>query len=339
MLITSRSVFVAYFLALAICPVSTFGQVADSVPPTLTTTQPLSSTTSPTHSSDEAHSNSSTAVYPPLPDNAVSLNPELTAYVDAVDKKLFLKTKVCLREGMLEMLLCKKGTKEHESILSVNSTAYVIHGGLLAIGSKPGRPVQYDPVYRSPQGEIIEIEASYLDPVTQEVKTGSIKNWMRTATHRYFSTPLEKLPTGLAIPEGSELVYDDRRSELLWFGLMTNEHMNATLALSSDPVFQSAVKKLKEIAITKPFDAHFVFAGSGFYVDPETQERFYRAEGGEIICVANFSSATIDVAVESSATNESLLYEANPETVPADGTPILLTLKRSGKSVIAIGHD
>src|SRR5262249_4673517 len=37
--------------------------------------------------------------------------------LDPKAKKVLLKTKVVLREGVLEMLVCKKQTKEHEAIL------------------------------------------------------------------------------------------------------------------------------------------------------------------------------------------------------------------------------
>ncbi len=50
-----------------------------------------------------------------------------------------------MREGSygLECLLCRTGTKEHESILHTLADAELIHAGLLATGAKSGHPVQY----------------------------------------------------------------------------------------------------------------------------------------------------------------------------------------------------
>lgn len=269
--------------------------------------------------------------YPELPPTAVALNPQQTVYLDKAQKKLYLKTLVCLREGMLELFLCKKNSKEHESILSLDSSAFAFHGGLLALGANTGQPVKYEPTYVAPQGEIIELQVSYLDPKTGQTRQADAKSWMRTATRRYFGTTLTALPSGFKLPEGSELVFDDRNAQLLWFGPMSDEQLKSNLELSSEKSFQDAVKDLHQQSQAKAFSADFVFAGSGFYVDPETKERFYLAEGGELICVANFSAATIDIAENSSATNTSLLYEAHPEHVPAEGTPVLLQVSVTGK--------
>ena len=66
-------------------------------------------------------------------------------------------------QGVLEMFACPKGTKEHESIVSVNAKAYLVHTGLLAIGARSGRPVQYDPVYQAATGDTIQVEVLWRD--------------------------------------------------------------------------------------------------------------------------------------------------------------------------------
>lgn len=71
----------------------------------------------------------------------------------------------------------------------------------------------------------------------------------------------------------------------------------------------------------------WVFAGSGFWVDEETGQRYYRAEGGDFICVSNFSSAMLDLPIESSQANSALLFRAYTERIPPLGTPVTLLLK------------
>ena len=73
-------------------------------------------------------------------------------WIDAVNKRVVLDGVVCLREGQLEMLACVKGTKEHESILAVDTKAFVVHAGLLAVGAEVGTPVQFQPAYKPATG-------------------------------------------------------------------------------------------------------------------------------------------------------------------------------------------
>src|SRR5262245_21770864 len=69
------------------------------------------------------------------PKNTVTaLNPDKTIFAEIAaegDKKkvkrVGLACEVCLREGPLEVFLCKKGTKEHESIVRIDADAQFIH--------------------------------------------------------------------------------------------------------------------------------------------------------------------------------------------------------------------
>lgn len=83
---------------------------------------------------------------------------------------------------------------------------------------------------------------------------------------------------------------------------------------------------IREIKTKKAMTHPFVFAGSGFWQDEETGQRYYMAEGGELICVSNFSSALLDLPVESSQSTEGLLFQAFTERIPPDGTPVRLVL-------------
>ncbi len=86
----------------------------------------------------------------------------------AKERWVHLLTEVCLREGMLEVLLCKSGTKEHEAILRTEVDARLIHAALVAAGLKPGTPVQYvdpktgDEKYQPATGAKVAVTLSYL---------------------------------------------------------------------------------------------------------------------------------------------------------------------------------
>ena len=47
---------------------------------------------------------------------------------------------ICLHKGLLELVACTKGTKEHESILSVAARPMHIHTAMLLMGASPGTP-------------------------------------------------------------------------------------------------------------------------------------------------------------------------------------------------------
>ena len=71
--------------------------------------------------------------------------------------RLLVQCEVCLREGTLEVFLCRTNTKEHEAIVRTAVDAKLLHGGLLALGLTPGTPVQFiDPK----SGELNYVPAS-----------------------------------------------------------------------------------------------------------------------------------------------------------------------------------
>jgi hypothetical protein len=67
-----------------------------------------------------------------------------------------------------------------------------------------------------------------------------------------------------------------------------------------------------------------VFAGSSFWTDPADGTEYYQADGGDLICVSNFPTAMLDLPVESSQSNEALLFEAFAGRVPPRGTAVEL---------------
>lgn len=58
---------------------------------------------------------------------------------------------VCLHRGMLELVACTKGTKEHESIVAISAKAMHIHAALLLLGGKQGHPAMRQQVGEQPE--------------------------------------------------------------------------------------------------------------------------------------------------------------------------------------------
>ena len=213
----------------------------------------------------------------PLVDNVDKLkrlDPKRPVWLDSEKKRVILVGQVC-QDGkqaplQLEMFACLKGTKEHESILVVDTKAYAVHAALIALGAKPGTPVVFDPEYKAATGPEIDITVVWKDEAGKQ-QSGPAQNWIRNQK------------TG------------------------------------------------------KPMENAWVFVGSRFFVDEDTKEKIYMAEGGDFICVSNFPSALLDVPVESSQDNAELMFETFTGRIPPRGTPvtIILEAKVNGKEAKA----
>ena len=256
--------------------------------------------------------------------SAAPLNPQKTVFLDKPNGRLYLQTSVALREGLLEMFLCKKQTKEHESVLMIDSSAQVIHAGLLAAGATAGRPARFQPQFSPPQGDRIEIWVHWKDE-DGKPQRATAQSWVRSLTRRYFAEKIGPLPAGVTIPKDSELRYDPMQQELIWFGIMTPEQEKELAALSTNEAFRTALHKFQVESQPKGMTAEFVFAGSSFVKNPDGQE-WYAAEAGNLICVANFADAIIDVNVRSSDVNADASFEPNTPAVPPLRTPVVVEM-------------
>jgi len=189
----------------------------------------------------------------------IKLSKTNDVWLDPKRKAVVVDGQVCLRAGQLEMFACSKGTKEHESVVSLRCLAEEVHAGLLRVGAVPGTPVRYDPTYKPATGQIIDIYVLWKDEQGGKHQVRA-QDWVR-------------------------------------FG-KTNKPM--------------------------PYD--WVFAGSSFGKDEETGREYYRANGGDLICVSNFPTAMLDLPVASSDTNADLLFEAFTDHIPPKGTSVRVVL-------------
>ncbi|HND55334.1 MAG TPA: YdjY domain-containing protein, partial [Pirellulaceae bacterium] len=165
-----------------------------------------------------------------------------------------------LREGPLEMFACPKRSKEHESLVSVNSDAKTVHTALLAIGAKSGSPVKFNPQFAAASGTPVEIT-------------------------------------------------------ILWTDKDGKQHK------------QRAQEWIRHVRTKKQLESTWVFAGSSFWFDEETKQQMYQADAGDLVCVSNFPTATLDLPVESSQANADLEFEAFSERIPPLGTKIRLVFQ------------
>ncbi len=118
---------------------------------------------------------------PPAPkvsSDWLRLDKSREVWLDSKGQRIIVGGTICLREGQLEMFACPKGTKEHESVVSVNAPAHTVHAGLLALGAKEGQPVRFQPQYRPASGVVVDIECVWIDDKGQQ-QTSKAQQWVK----------------------------------------------------------------------------------------------------------------------------------------------------------------
>ncbi|MFU8847202.1 MAG: YdjY domain-containing protein [Opitutales bacterium] len=114
--------------------------------------------------------------------------------INAEERYIDIEAEVCLEKGGLELVACKVGTKEHESIVSVEAQPMHIHIALLLLGLEstslplPFNSEQSDLDFSSPQDQLVEVflvmegengepeEFSISDFITRAVGPGAAKD-------------------------------------------------------------------------------------------------------------------------------------------------------------------
>jgi hypothetical protein len=113
------------------------------------------------------------------PPGMTRLSKKFDVWVDMKKKRVVFDGAVCLREGYLEMFVCPRHTKEHESIIAVDLEANIVHAGLLAIGAKPGAPAKWQPKYEPASGTPIDITLIWTDE-KGVVHRDAAQDWIRS---------------------------------------------------------------------------------------------------------------------------------------------------------------
>lgn len=189
----------------------------------------------------------------------VRLSPTEEVWVDRKRREVVVGGKIALAEGAVEVFACPVGTKEHEAIVAVKSSARLVHAALLAIGLDPGRPASFQPIYRAAEGPAVSIRMRWIDADGKDHECPA-QDWIR------------RCDTGAAL------------------------------------------------------EADWVFTGSEFWRDPADGREYYQADGGDFVCVSNFPTATLDLPIESSQSNDALMFEASAGAVPPHGTAVEMVL-------------
>lgn len=112
----------------------------------------------------------------------VLVGPNIWLEVQGKDRRVIVSAEICKREGPLEVLLCRKTSKEHESILSADVDGRTIHKALNLAGAKEGSPVQFVPKYQAAKGDAIKVFVQYEDQ--GKLRKIDARTWIRNAKTR-----------------------------------------------------------------------------------------------------------------------------------------------------------
>lgn len=98
--------------------------------------------------------------------------------IDAEKGIVDVDGQIALTDGLLELIACTEGTKEHEAIVRINATPIHVHTALLLVGARNGNPAMRKPIneektrwmhYR-PSGQPIEVSLVLKDGESNDVE-------------------------------------------------------------------------------------------------------------------------------------------------------------------------
>lgn len=140
----------------------------------------------------------------------VEFSPSLR--LDLEKKEVVVDAEVALTEGPLELLLCPRRTKEHESILVADVDPRGFHIALNQI-AEPGAPVQYEPEFAPPRGQAVRIDVEWEHE--RKVRRCDARRWVRQAAED--PKDVRELSADFVFA-GSRFVRAPGQSRLQWLG-------------------------------------------------------------------------------------------------------------------------
>lgn len=217
--------------------------------------------------------------------------------VDFQKRCVDLEAKVCLDAGYLELIACTKGSKEHESIVSVSSKALHIHTALLLLGADNGHPEMRKLVDEKnqrwvnllPRGDPVEVMLVLPDSNGKPTER-PMHDFVERSTGRLDEVSGNVLPaSGVNVKPGN------------W--------------------------------ASAEFSKVFLFAGSRLR-DAGTGPKQYLADlSGNIVSIATFGDEVLCLPSHQTQQNSALMWQVKPDVLPKVGTMVTLRLRPRKKSL------
>ncbi len=239
---------------------------------------------------------------PPAPPAEAKLVKLPGMVIDRAKGWVDLAATVCLDDGFLELVACTKGSKEHESIVVIDSRPVHVHTALLLLGATNGNPAmrkqvgKEDPrwVQLPPRGDPIAVSLLVPDAQGKQIER-PISDFIVRAQGR-----------GVALPgdEGGANV-----------GLTKAE---------------------------RRFPDTFLFAGSHLLEKPPGPRQYLADLSGHVISIATFGDEVLCLPSVHSQANGALEWQVDTTHLPKLGSKITLRLrprKKKQRSTEDAGAD
>ena len=211
--------------------------------------------------------------------------------IDFENQCVDLEATVCLTDGLLELVACTKGSKEHESIVAVSARPMHIHTALLLTGANNGHPAMRRSVDKQnprwvnlpPQGDPIEVF--------------------------------------LLLPNQDGILVEHPIRDFIVGSDQAVDEVEGKIITASDPSVHRVNEKQKRLP------GIFLFAGSHLR-DNETGARQYLADvSGHVISIATFGDELLCLPSHQTQKNNALNWQIEPGTLPKVGTRVTLRLR------------
>ena len=212
--------------------------------------------------------------------------------VDYFEKRCIdLEGTVCLEKGLLELIACTKGSKEHESIVALSARAMHIHMGLLLLGADNGHPAMRKPVdgkksrwvHVPPRGDPIDV---FLVVANKDGK-------------------LVEKPISDFISKSSERV----------------DEVDGAVIVAPDQAGKLGDEQKRRLPHT------FIFAGSHLRENGPGPRQYMADLSGNVISIASFGDELLCLPFHQTRENDALMWQVKPGTLPKVGTKITLRLR------------
>ena len=212
--------------------------------------------------------------------------------IDYFEKRCVdLEGTICLEKGLLELIACTKGSKEHESIVAVSARAMHIHMGLLLLGANNGHPAMRKPVDEKktrwvnvpPRGDSIDV---FLVTTNKDGKL------------------IEK-PISDFIVRSSERV----------------DEVDGAVIVAPNQTEKRGGEQETRLPHT------FIFAGSHLRDNGPGPRQYLADLSGNIISIASFGDELLCLPFHQTQENSALMWQVKPGTLPKVGTKITLRLR------------
>jgi len=211
--------------------------------------------------------------------------------IDVEKQCVDLEGAICLDKGLLELVACTKGSKEHESIVAVSGRAMHIHTALLLLGADNGHPAMRTPV--------------------DEEKTRWVNVPPRGDPIDVFLVTTNKDGMAIERPISDFIVRSSQR---------VDEVDGAFITAPSQ-----AEKRGTEKEARLPHT--FLFAGSHLRDNGAGSRQYLADLSGNLISIATFGDELLCLPFHQTQENDALMWQVKPESLPKAGTNVTLRLR------------